>query len=405
MNITMLAPTAVKSIFRNRMRSFLTMLGIIIGVSAVIIMIAVGKGAQVEIERQIASLGSNLFIIFPHAIVHRGVNLGAGSSKPMTVADYEKLKDEAVYLKEVTPIAQTGGQIIGGGNNWLTQVQGVGDNYLMIRDWNMEYGCFFTMNDIKTRNKVAILGKTVSDNLFPDQDPVGSMIRIRRVPFKVIGVLSKKGQTTTGNDQDDIILVPYTTALYRLKGSQYINLIMASALSTEMMNEAQEEIRQILREAHNLNINEDDDFTVRNQTEITETASQASKTLTILLGSIAGVSLVVGGIGIMNIMLVSVTERTREIGLRMAVGARSVDVMMQFLIEAVALSMVGGMIGIILAFVTAGLLNIYSNFNVIIQPLTITLAATFSAIVGIFFGFYPARKAAMMNPIDALRYE
>ncbi|MBC8203963.1 MAG: ABC transporter permease, partial [FCB group bacterium] len=327
----MLAPTAVKSIFRNRMRSFLTMLGIIIGVSAVIIMIAVGKGAQVEIERQIASLGSNLFIIFPHAIVHRGVNLGAGSSKPMTVADYEKLKDEAVYLKEVTPIAQTGGQIIGGGNNWLTQVQGVGDNYLMIRDWNMEYGCFFTMNDIKTRNKVAILGKTVSDNLFPDQDPVGSMIRIRRVPFKVIGVLSKKGQTTTGNDQDDIILVPYTTALYRLKGSQYINLIMASALSTEMMNEAQEEIRQILREAHNLNINEDDDFTVRNQTEITETASQASKTLTILLGSIAGVSLVVGGIGIMNIMLVSVTERTREIGLRMAVGARSVDVMMQFL--------------------------------------------------------------------------
>ena len=400
-----LLTAAFQSLAKNRLRSFLTMLGIIIGVAAVIIMVAVGEGAQLAIKRQIAALGSSLLIVFPNTISHMGVSQGAGSLNQLTLDDVEKLRRESLYLRDISAVAMAWGHIIGGGNNWMTGVQGVDANYARIRDWSVTQGDFFTDEDLKTRNKVCILGKTVADNLFPGQDPIGAQVRIRSVPFKIIGVLAKKGQSSTGNDQDDIILAPTTTVLYRLKGGQNINLIMASAVSDARIPAAQQEIRGILRESHRLNIGEEDDFTVRNQAEITDTAAEASRTLTILLGSIAGVSLVVGGIGIMNIMLVSVTERTREIGLRMALGARSRDILSQFLIEAVALSLLGGIIGIAISFATAYLLNLYSNFEAVLMPQTILLAVAFSAVVGIFFGFYPARRASLLNPIEALRYE
>jgi len=400
-----LLTAAFQSLAKNRMRSFLTMLGIIIGVAAVIIMVAVGEGAQLAIKRQIAALGSSLLIVFPNTVSHMGVSQGAGSLNQLTLDDVEKLRREALYLRDISAVAMAWGHIIGGGNNWMTGVQGVDANYTRIRDWSVAQGAFFTDEDLKTRNKVCVLGKTVTDNLFPGQDPIGALVRIRSVPFKIIGVLAKKGQSSTGNDQDDIIFAPTTTVLYRLKGGQNINLIMASAVSDARIPAAQQEIRAILRESHRLNIGEEDDFTVRNQAEITDTAAEASRTLTILLGSIAGVSLVVGGIGIMNIMLVSVTERTREIGLRMALGARSRDILSQFLIEAVALSLLGGIIGIAISFATAYLLNLYSNFEAVLLPQTILLAVAFSALVGIFFGFYPARRASLLNPIEALRYE
>jgi putative ABC transport system permease protein len=409
MKIRKLLQSALKSIMRNRMRSFLTMLGIIIGVSAVIIMVAVGKGAQVEIERQIAALGSNLFVIFPHAISFRGVNLGSSSAKPFSLDDYEKISREAIFVDDITPVIQAPGHCIAGNINWFTQMQGVAPNYIKIRDWELESGAFFTDSDVKSRAKVVVLGKTVADNLFPEQEAVGSMMRIRNTPFKVIGVLKAKGQSTTGSDQDDIAVAPYTTVLYRMRGfhnvPQHIDLFMASAIAPNRMQEAQDELRAIMRESHKLNPGDEDDFTIRNQTEITDTASQASKTLTMLLGSIAGVSLIVGGIGIMNIMLVSVTERTKEIGLRMSVGARSGDILTQFLIEAMTLSLLGGIIGIGLSFLTGYLLNIYSTFKVIIQPQIILLAFVFAGAVGVFFGFYPARKASRLNPIEALRYE
>jgi putative ABC transport system permease protein len=400
-----LLTAAFQSLAKNGMRSFLTMLGIIIGVAAVIIMVAVGEGAQLAIKRQIAALGSSLLIIFPNTVSHMGVSQGAGSLNQLTLDDVERLRRESLYLRDISAVAMAWGHIIGGGNNWMTGVQGVDANYTQIRDWRVVQGAFFTEEDVKTRNKVCVLGKTVVDNLFPGQDPVGALVRIRSVPFKVIGVLAKKGQSSTGNDQDDIILSPTTTVLYRLKGGQNINLIMASAVSDARIPAAQQEIRMILRESHRLHLGEEDDFTVRNQAEITDTAAEASRTLTILLGSIAGVSLVVGGIGIMNIMLVSVTERTREIGLRMALGARSRDILSQFLIEAVSLSLLGGIIGIAISFATAYLLNLYSNFEAVLLPQTILLAVAFSAAVGIFFGFYPARRASQLNPIEALRYE
>ncbi len=397
--------TAFKSILKARMRSLLTTLGIIIGVGAVIIMVAIGQGAQRDIENQISALGTNLIIVYPGAMRVGGVSQGAGSFNRFTMDDIDKLTKESTYLEGVSPVVRAGGQVIGGSGNWSTSIFGVSTDYLEIRDWPIESGDFFTDRDIRSRNKVAVLGKRVAENLFQEMNPVGQTIRIRNVPFKVIGVLSEKGQSASGIDQDDMILAPSTTVLNRLAGGRFINFIFASAVSFEKLNAAQEEIQTIMRESHKLRPEDDDDFTIRNQAEITEAASETSRVLTLLLGSIAGVSLIVGGIGIMNIMLVSVTERTREIGIRLAVGARSSDVLIQFLTEAVVLSLVGGIIGILISFLIVYVINNFTNLSAVINPAIVILAFVFSGAVGIFFGFYPARKASMLNPIDALRYE
>jgi putative ABC transport system permease protein len=398
---------AYKSLLKNRTRSLLTSLGIIIGVSAVIVMVAIGAGSQQMIAQSIDSLGSNLIIVYPGVSRSGGVSRGAGSINHITLEDVDKLKKEATLIGEISPIVRSGGQIIGGQGNWFTSVFGVSTDYFDIRAMQLESGEFFSDRDIRARKKVAILGKTVADNLFPNQDPTGAKIRIRNVPFTVIGVLKAKGQSAMGTDQDDLILAPYTTVLYRLRGhwGMHVDMINLSAVTKDKIKAAEEEIRAIMRAAHRLEVGQDDDFTINDQAEITETASQTSKVMTLLLGSIAAVSLVVGGIGIMNIMLVSVTERTREIGIRMSVGARSRDILSQFLTEATVLSLAGGIIGILLSFGITYILNHFTDIDALIQLTVVVVAVLFSGIVGIFFGFYPARKAAALNPIDALRYE
>ena len=396
---------AYKSLIRSRMRSLLTTLGIIIGVAAVIVMVGVGEGAQKDIEARINSLGSNLIIIFPGTSRSGGVSKGAGSFNRFTMDDVEKIEKEATLIKGISPIIRAGGQIVGGSNNWNTSIYGVSPTYLTIRAWKLKFGVFFTERDVKSRAKVAVLGSEVADNLFPNEDPVGQKIRIRNVPFKVIGVLKSKGQSATGSNYDDLVLAPSTTVLYRLAGGRHIHFIYASAISIDKIKEAQEELRGILRESHRIEEGEDDDFNIRNQAEITEAASETSKVLTLLLGSVAGVSLIVGGIGIMNIMLVSVTERTREIGIRLSIGARASDILTQFLTEATVLSLLGGLIGIAVAFGVAYVMNNYTSQHAVINMTVVFLAFVFSGGVGIFFGFYPARKASRLNPIDALRYE
>ncbi len=405
MHIKNLLKVAVKSILKSRMRSLLTALGIIIGVAAVVVMVALGDGAQIQVEQQISSLGSNLIIIFPGSMSSGGIRMGAGSINRFTMEDVKKIQDEATLIKAVSPIVRTGGQVIGGSGNWSTQIQGVSTNFLEIRDWALASGDFFTDKDMKSRAKVAVLGQTVVNQLFPNEDPIGQQIRIRNVPFRVIGVLTAKGQSAMGSDQDDIIFAPATTVLDRLVGGIYINYIQASAISTDQIDAAQQQLTSIMREAHHLNPGEDDDFTVRNQAEITQAATETSRILTILLASVAGVSLVVGGIGIMNIMLVSVTERTREIGIRLSVGARTSDILIQFLTEAIVLSFAGGLIGVLLSLGVVFILNMYTGMIAVIDPSIVTVAVGFSAVIGVFFGFYPARKAARLNPIDALRYE
>ena len=397
--------TAIKSILKSRMRSLLTALGIIIGVSAVVVMVAIGDGAQMQVEQQISSLGSNLIIIFPGSSSFGGIRGGAGSINRFTMDDVNRINEEATLVKAVSPVVRSGGQVIGGVGNWSTQINGVGTNYLTIRDWSLSAGEFFVDRDIVSRAKVAVLGQTVVKQLFPNEDPIGQQIRVRNVPFKVIGVLTAKGQSALGNDNDDVILAPSTTVLDRLSGGRYISYIQASAVSLQQISQAQEELRNVMREAHHLRSGEEDDFTIRNQADITEAATETSKVLTILLASVAGVSLIVGGIGIMNIMLVSVTERTREIGVRLSVGARMSDILIQFLTEAVVLSLSGGILGVLLSFGVVFLLNNYTSQVAYIRPEIVMMAFGFAGAIGIFFGFYPSRKAANLNPIDALRYE
>lgn len=400
-----LVKTAMQSLQKNRMRSLLTSLGIIIGVSAVIVMSAIGNGSQELIKQQIDALGTNILIVFPGGSRTGGVHRGAGSLNRFTFDDVEKIQEEATLVTAVSPVIRSGGQIIGGGNNWNSEMFGVSTDYFKIRNWETEYGELFTEKDIRARKKVALLGKTVADELFPDQDPTGEKIHIRNVPFTVIGVLKEKGQSGMGQDQDDNVVAPSTTVLYRLKGGRYVDMILASAVSIDQLEAAEEELRVIMRDSHHLNESEDDDFDIHNQTEITETVTQTSKTMTTLLGAIASVSLIVGGIGIMNIMLVSVTERTREIGIRLSVGARESDILMQFLTESIFLSLIGGIVGILLSLITSGILNQFTGYYTLIKPEIILIAFSFSGAVGITFGFYPARKAAALNPIDALRYE
>ena len=405
MKATTLIKVAGKSIRKNKMRSILTMLGIIIGVAAVIVMVAVGQGAQTQIQNQINSLGTNLLVITPGSSSQGGVSRGAGSFNRLQLKDAEKLENENTTLSGVSPVVWTRTQAVGGQGNWRTSVQGVSVSYPIVRDWETVSGTFFSQQDLRAMRKVAVLGATVATQLFPDSDPVGQQIRLRNVPFEIIGVLEAKGQTASGTDQDDVIIAPYTTVKSRLSGWNFIAQILASATSPEMLPAAQEEIKVLMRESHKLAEWEDDDFTIRNQTDLSDAAQGTTEVMTVLLLAIASISLLVGGIGIMNIMLVSVTERTREIGIRMAIGARGEDVMTQFLVESIVISLFGGLLGIGLGYLSSYILKSSTGWNTVISPDAVVVAIVFSAAVGIFFGFYPARKAASLNPIDALRYE
>ncbi len=405
MKIVNIVRSAFRALRRNKMRSFLTMLGIIIGVGAVIAMLAIGQGAEYSVKEQISSLGTNVLIVFPGAQQTGGLRMGAGTVTTLTEEDASAISKECPAVAFVSPGARSGGQVISGNLNWGTSIEGTGADYLEIRSWVVEYGEFYSEQDIKAAAKVCILGKTVADALFPESTPVGQNVRIRNVPFKVLGVLSKKGQNAMGMDQDDIILAPYTTVLRRLSHYPYLRQILVSATSPSNIGAAQTQISELLRMRHKIAPYDPDDFTIRNQSDLAATATATTGILTILLASIASVSLLVGGIGIMNIMLVSVTERTREIGIRMSVGARGRDILTQFLIEALVLSLLGGIIGILLGVGGSVAISSFAKWPTIITVFSILLSFGFSIAIGIFFGFYPARKAALLNPIDALRYE
>jgi putative ABC transport system permease protein len=400
-----LISTALRSIMRNRMRSFLTMLGIIIGVCSVIVMVGMGKGAQRQIEEQIATLGTNVVIVRPGAARTGGVRLPPGSRQTLVVNDVERIASHREYFAGVSGIVRVGATVVAPRGNWQTNVFGVSTEYLYIRDWTVVAGDMFSQRDVMTSAKKALLGATVARELFGEQEPVGQRIRIRETPFEVIGVLEPKGQNAHGGDQDDMILAPYSTIMHRMSGSRYLDQIMIRVSDQVDIQYAQEELEIILRANHRLRPQEPNDFNLRTQTEIMERATAMSRTMTILLAAVAGVSLIVGGIGIMNIMLVTVTERTREIGIRMAIGARSKDILVQFLVESLVLSLMGGAIGVLAAFGTTWLLNDVFLVRTVMIPTTLLIAIGFSVAVGLFFGFYPARKASRMNPIEALRYE
>ncbi len=396
---------AVQSILKNKMRTLLTMLGIVIGVAAVIVMVAVGQGAQSRIEEQINNLGTNLVIVTPGSSQAGGVSQGAGTFNRLTVEDAEKLEREGTLFAAVSPVIVSRAQVIGGQGNWRTMINGVSTEYFCIRDWQAADGALFSEADVRGMRKVVMLGHTVATSLFPDGDAVGQQVQIRSVPFKVAGVLSAKGQTASGADQDDVVVVPYTTARSRLSGFARVQQILASTYSPGDIAAAQEEVRSLIRESHRLGDDDDDDFTVRNQSDLAEAASGTTRVMSWLLAAIASISLLVGGIGIMNIMLVSVTERTREIGIRMAIGARGSDVLTQFLVESVVISVLGGLIGLALGFGGAALLGHITGWSTETPPQAVLIAVGFSAAVGVFFGFYPARQAAALDPIQALRYE
>jgi putative ABC transport system permease protein len=403
--ISRLLGIAGRSLVRTKMRSLLTMLGIIIGVGAVIIMVAMGEGAKAQIEANIKSLGTNMLVITPGASQMGNVSRGAGSFNRLTTDDAEKLGRESTLLAGVSPVILAPSMVVGGEGNWRCLIQGVDVSYLEIRDWAVASGRALDAGDVRSRRKVCLIGKTVSDQLFPDLDPVGQQVRLRDVPFTIVGLLAAKGQTAGGNDQDDVVLAPFTTVKERLAGRQFIGQILASTNTPQDINEAQTEIKTIMREAHHLAAYDDDDFQVRNQDEIAKAASGTTEVMTVLLAAIAGISLLVGGIGIMNIMLVSVTERTREIGIRMAIGARPADVLWQFLVESTVLSLCGGILGVALGFGGSALLETITGWQTLVTAPTVALALGFSVAVGIFFGFYPARRAAGLDPIVALRRE
>ena len=406
MRVRNLLRVALRSMNRNKLRTLLTMLGIIIGVGSVIAMLAIGQGYKLSIEAQIASLGTNILMVRPEASSQGNVKMEAGSSQRLTSEDAEALLENCPSILYMSPTVRTSGQIIFGGQNWRTSTYGVNPEYLMIRNMEIDMGESFTASDVKNAAKVCIIGKTVATNLFGEfEDPIGKTIRINKIPFKIIGTLKPKGENSFGQDQDDIVLAPFTTVQKRMLTINYVQMIYLSALSEDLIPSASDEITAILKERHKLGASEEADFSIRTQTEISATFSSTSDIMTVLLATIASISLLVGGIGIMNIMLVSVTERTREIGIRMSVGARSRDVLWQFLIEALMISFIGGILGIIIGSVASSLIA-----NVMMWPVTITmesilLSFIFSSVIGIFFGWYPARKAAGLNPIDALRYE
>ncbi|MCK9418006.1 MAG: ABC transporter permease [Nitrospirae bacterium] len=405
-------PSTFKISFRalrvNKMRSALTMLGIIIGVGAVIAMVAIGTGASRKIAEQMASMGSNLLIVIPGAMTSGGVRMGAGTQSTLTLGDAEAIQKECPAVSDVAPNLNGVAQVVFGHLNWSTGIIGTTPSYLIVRDWSMTAGRSFSAQDVKSATKVCLLGQIVVDNLFGEQNPVGQTIRIMNVPFTVVGILSPKGQDARGHDQDDAVLVPVTTAQKKLFGTQFpgmVRNITVKAMSAEVLSDAERQITALLKQRHRIGPKQDNDFTVRNLTQMMEAREESSKVMTLLLAAIASVSLLVGGIGIMNIMLVSVTERTREIGIRMAIGARTWDIRLQFIIEALTLSLIGGIIGIIAGVSTAMILSSVSGWPTVVSVPSILLAFSFSGFIGIFFGFYPAYKASLLNPIDALRYE
>src|SRR5271169_7193328 len=401
---------ALRALEVNRTRSALTMLGIIIGVAAVIAMVAVGAGATARIQDQIQSIGSNLIIVLPGSISSNGVRLGSGAVVTLTEDDAKAIAAECPSVSAVAPTVRGGVQVVYGNNNWATTAQGVTPDYMAIRDYTMMFGQSFTTQDVDAAAKTAVLGETVAQNLFGDSDPTGQVVIIKNVPFTVVGVLTPKGQSPSGQDQDDIILLPISTAKQKVIGANKANAravstLMVQALGPAAMDQAQQEMEALLRERHRILQGQEDDFTIRNLTEVFAAQESSAQVMSILLGAIASVSLVVGGIGIMNIMLVSVTERTREIGLRLEVGAKTRDILSQFLVEAVTLSLLGGIIGIALGLTASLLISHFAQWSTEVSALSILLAFAFSALVGVFFGYYPARKAAFMDPIEALRYE
>ncbi len=399
---------SLRAIRVNKMRSALTMLGIIIGVGAVITMISVGSGARQRISEQISSMGSNLIMILSGATTQGGIRMGTGTQPTLTLGDAQAIQRECPAVQYSAPTHGGTAQVIFGNQNWSTAVTGTTPEMLYVREWQLTEGRNFTNDDIRSAAKVCLLGKTVVENLFGGIDPLGQVIRIKKVPFTVIGVLESKGQSPTGQDQDDVIYIPVTTSQKKIFGTPFagsVRMIMVKAKSAEDLPLAENQITELLRQRHRIGPRQENDFTVRNLTQMMEAQEQSAKVMTMLLAAIASVSLLVGGIGIMNIMLVSVTERTREIGIRMAVGAKTWDIRLQFIIEALTLSIIGGIVGIIIGIGTSELISSTSGWNTLVSPFSVILAFGFSVLVGVFFGFYPAYKASMLKPIDALRYE
>ena len=396
---------ALRALRRNKLRSFLTMLGIIIGVGAVIAMVAIGEGAKALVKAQIASLGTNVLVIIPGAAVPGGVRTGVGGVRTLLDTDARAIGEEVPAVALASPSLRRPEQVIAANQNWATLVQGVSPEFLQIRGWQVEAGRFIIDGDLDNAAKVAVIGQTVADNLFGNEDPIDAVIRIRNIPFRIVGILEAKGQTGQGTDQDDTIMVPYTTMQKRIMRITWVQSIHVSVVSAERMKEAQDQITALLRQRHRIQADQEDDFTVRNLTDIAAASSSTTHVMAILLGSIASISLLVGGIGIMNIMLVSVTERTREIGIRMAVGARSRDIMLQFIVEAVVMAALGGALGILLGVASSDMIHRFMEWPILIRPDIIAFALLVSGGVGIFFGFYPAQKASRLDPIEALRYE
>ena len=396
---------ALRALKRNKLRSFLTMLGIIIGVGAVIAMVAIGEGAKALVRSQIASLGTNVLVVIPGTLTQGGARTGFGGVRTLMDSDARAIMEEVPSVTLASPTMRQVNQVVAGNLNWSTVIQGVAPEFQQIRDWQVEDGRFINQADVGNAAKVALIGQTVASVLFGNEDPIDGVIRIKKIPFRVIGVLGAKGQTGHGTDQDDVVMIPYTTMQKRVMAITHVQSIVVSAVSAEKTQEAQQQMTALLRQRHRIQPDQDDDFFIRNLSDIAEAAQNSARVMAILLGSIASVSLLVGGIGIMNIMLVSVTERTREIGIRMAVGARKKDIMLQFIVEAVVMAAIGGALGTLVGVGSSGMINRMMQWPVLIRPDIIALAMLVSGGVGVFFGFYPAQKAANLDPIDALRYE
>ncbi len=408
MNLIKLLELAGKALMRNKTRAFLTMLGIIIGVGAVITMVSIGEGSKQSIRSQLSGMGSNMITIrpFSNSTVGGGARLGTTGLQTLRLEDIKSIQQQAKFIIDVSPSVSSNAQAIYGSKNWPTQMQGVAPSYLNIREWKLSSGMPFTDDDVTISAKVCLLGQTVVDNIFsPGENPVGKVIRFGKIPFTVIGVLEKKGENTFGQDQDDVILAPYSTEMKRILAIVYIQNIYASAIDENSSDTATKELTAILRVNHKLKPNDDNDFTVRTQAELINTISSTSQLLTVLLTAIAGISLLVGGIGIMNIMYVSVTERTKEIGLRMAIGARGRDILLQFLVEAILISITGGIIGVVLGVTAAKLVTLFLGWPTLVSQSSIILSFAVCAITGVFFGYYPAQSASRLDPIEALRYE